>query len=118
MPAEGTYVRAPTSPACNSFRTPSVPTNISREAGALTFQTTPKDVAEVRVNPPKPSMDRIISFLNGAFTKRYLTPKSLKVELLVTPDPSISPRAASAIAELCAGATSGSPSEISLPRER
>ena len=56
--------------------------------------------------------------MNGAFTKRYLTPKSLNVELLVTPDPSISPRAASAIAELCAGATSGSPSEISLPRER
>ena len=89
-----------------------------REAGALTFQTTPKDVAEVRLKPPRPSIERMISFLNGAFTKRYLTPKSLKVELLVTPDPSISPRAASAIAELCAGATSGSPSEISLPRER
>ena len=70
------------------------------------------------MKPPNPSIERMISLSNGAFTNKYFTPKSLSVELLVIPDPSISPRAASAIEVLCAGATSGSPSEMSLPRER
>ncbi len=111
-------MRAPTSPACNSFRAPSAPTNIKREADVFTFHTTPKEVADVREKPPSPSIERMISFLNGALTKRYLTPKLLKVALLETPEPSISPRAASAIAGVCAGATSGSPKEISLPRDK
>ena len=83
----------------------------------MTFQTTPNEVAEVRAKPPIPSMERITSRLKGALTKTYFTPKSLSVAALVTPDPSMSPRAASAIAGVCAGATSGSPKEISFPRD-
>ena len=74
VPALGTKVRPLNSSALSADRTPSSLINKRRLVGWLTLQTTPSEVAEVRVNPPSPSIDLMISFLNGLFAKTYSIP--------------------------------------------
>ena len=97
LPGWSTVVRAPTSPVSRSSRTPSSPISINRPVTPATRHTTPADVADVRVNPPRPSIVRIIFRSKGDLTNTYLIPKSANTLLLDIPEPSMSACAATAI---------------------
>lgn len=71
VPGPGNDVRTPISPLSRFFRFPAVSVKINLPVAPETFQIIPALVAEVRVNPPNPSIERITSSFAG-FLQKYI----------------------------------------------